>query len=124
MLSTVGKLPEKVSGQITVDVRTLDSLRHEAGLPRPDVIKMDIEGAEADALTGAMATLTADRPLLVIELHRTNGAVTEILDKLAYDAAVLGRSIPVRNATWDANIVAVPQERQDLTKLFERSAVT
>lgn len=124
MLSTVGKLPEKVSGQITVDVRTLDSLRHEAGLPRPDVIKMDIEGAEADALTGAMATLTADRPLLVIELHRTNGAVTEILDKLAYDSAVLGRSIPVRDATWDANIVAVPQERQDLTKLSERSAVT
>ena len=127
MLATVGKLPEKVSGKIQVSVRTLDSLYAE-GLPRPDVIKMDIEGAEADALNGARETLGAHRPLLVIELHSTNAAVTTVLEELEYDAAVLGSTIPVSDIHWDANIVAVPRERAGLldtmAKVSERSSVT
>lgn len=35
----------------------------------PDFIKMDIEGAEADALAGAEATLAARMPHLIIEVH-------------------------------------------------------
>jgi FkbM family methyltransferase len=114
MLATVGKAPDKVSGQIPVNVRTLDSIFAAGNLPRPDVIKMDIEGAEAEALTGAMKLLQTSRPLLVIELHRTNLAVTTILDKLDYRSAVLGSSIAVQDADWDANIVAVPSEHVDL----------
>ena len=126
MLATVGKLPEKASGKIEVKVRTLDSLKAE-GLLGPDVIKMDIEGAEADALKGARETLRAHRPLLVIELHRTNAAVTSVLEELDYDAAVLGSSLPVSDVEWDANIVAVPRERMELLgamiKVAERSTV-
>jgi FkbM family methyltransferase len=113
-LSTVGKAPEQASSQITVEVRTLDSLRAAAGLPRPDVIQIDIEGAEAEALEGAGETLTAHRPLLVIELHATNAAVAAVLDRLGYVYAVLGSSIPVQDVSWDANIVAVPRERSHL----------
>lgn len=112
MLATVGKLPVKASGNIQVNVRTLDSLRGD-DLPRPDVIKMDIEGAEADALQGARETLSTHRPSLVIELHSTNAAVTAVLEELEYDAAVLGSTIQVSDANWDANIVAVPRERLD-----------
>jgi len=119
MLSTVGKPPDKASGQIAVEVRTLDSLCGTGAgpgrLPKPDVIKIDIEGAEAEALNGALTTLGTARPILVIELHRTNAAVMAILDGLGYDAAVLGSSVPVRDVTWDANIVAVPRERQQVT---------
>ncbi len=114
MLSTVGKAPEQASGQITVEVRTLDSLCVDGGLPRPDVIQFDVEGAEAEALEGASATLTAHRPLLVIELHSTNAAVTAILDRLGYAYAVLGSSESVHDVSWDANIVAVPRERSEL----------
>lgn len=126
MLSTVGKPPEQASGQITVDVRTLDSLRDGGGLPAPDVIQIDIEGAEAEALEGAWATLTASRPVLIIELHQTNAAVTAILDRLGYSYAVLGSSVTVHDVTWDANIVAVPQERANLVELIlpaERAAL-
>jgi FkbM family methyltransferase len=117
MLSTVGKPPEQASGHIPVEVRTLDSVCAAGGLPRPDLIQIDIEGAEAEALQGARATLTASRPILVIELHQTNQAVTAILEPLGYNCAVLGSSLPVRDVTWDANIVAVPQERHDLIEL-------
>jgi hypothetical protein len=89
---------------------------------------MDIEGAEADALKGARKTVSAHRPLLVIELHSTNAAVTTILEELDYDAAVLGSTIQVSDADWDANIVAVPRERvgllDSLAKVAERSAIT
>jgi FkbM family methyltransferase len=126
MLVTVGKLPEKASGQISVQVRTLDSLCDD-GLARPDVIKMDIEGAEADALRGAMAMLAVKRPVMVIELHRTNAAVLSVLRQLEYDASVLGQDVPVQDVDWDANIVAVPRERLELLesaiKVSERSAV-
>jgi FkbM family methyltransferase len=117
MLSTVGKPPEQASGHIPVEVRTLDSLCGPGGLPRPDLIQIDIEGAEAEALQGASSTLTANRPILVIELHQTNAAVTAILERLGYSCAVLGSSVTVRDVTWDANIVAVPQERMDLAEL-------
>ena len=42
---------------------TLDSV------PRPDAIKVDVEGREAAVLRGAAATLAACRPLLVVEVH-------------------------------------------------------
>jgi FkbM family methyltransferase len=114
MLSTVGKAPVKASGQITVDVRTLDSQCAGAELPRPDMIQFDVEGAEAEALDGGLTTLGTVRPILVIELHRTNAAVLAMLDKLGYVAAVLGSSETVRDVAWDANIVAVPRERAEL----------
>jgi FkbM family methyltransferase len=113
-LSSVGKAPEQALGKISVDVRTLDALCVPDGLPLPDVIQVDIEGAEAEFLEGARMTLTTHRPILVIELHRTNDAVTAILERFGYVCAVLGSSLPVHDVTWDANIVAVPQERSDL----------
>ena len=47
---------------------TLDSFCQTRGL-RPDVIKIDVEGAEFAVLEGARKTLAAARPLLVISIH-------------------------------------------------------
>jgi FkbM family methyltransferase len=117
-LATVGKPPVQASGQIEVSVRTLDTVLSAGVLRPPDLIKMDVEGAEAEALTGALETIKACRPLLVIELHRTNEAVTQILDRLDYDTAVLGSTIPVAEAYWDANILAIPKERSHLPEFL------
>lgn len=52
---------------------TIDSLTKSLGLSRVDYIKMDIEGAEREALAGAAATLRAQRPRLMIDAyHRTD----------------------------------------------------
>lgn len=120
MLATVGKAPDKASGCIQVNVRTLDSLYAAGGLPRPNLIKIDIEGAEAEMLEGAAATLSTCRPLLVIELHSTNDAVLAALDKLGYCSAVIGSPIAVRDVNWDANIIAAPQEEPKLLDLLTR----
>lgn len=92
-------------------MRTLDSLRGAQDLRPPGLIKMDVEGAEVEALAGALQTLDANRPWLVIELHRTNGPVMAFLDRLSYQAAVLGSAESPREVQWDANILGTPRER-------------
>jgi FkbM family methyltransferase len=55
----------------TVQLTTIDHLVEELKLPRVDFIKMDIEGAEPNALRGAARTLAKFRPRLSISLeHR------------------------------------------------------
>ena len=39
------------------------------GLRPPDLVKMDVEGAEVAALPGMQATLARHRPILLLELH-------------------------------------------------------
>jgi len=58
---------------VSVSARSLDSLMAEGALPRPTVIKLDIEGAEILALRGAKQLLTGpERPrALFIEVHDT-----------------------------------------------------
>jgi FkbM family methyltransferase len=60
-------------GSVSVAARSLDSLIAEGRLPRPTVIKLDIEGAEILALRGAKRLLAAsERPrALFIEVHDT-----------------------------------------------------
>lgn len=87
-------------GRLTVEVRTLDSYVQEHALPRVDVIKIDIEGAEPLAMDGARELLAdrARRPrVIMMELHDANlqayGVdVPSMIDRLAahsYDAQVV-----------------------------------
>jgi FkbM family methyltransferase len=54
---------------VPVAVTTLDDLVSDLGLDRLDLVKADIEGAEALLLQGARATLATLRPLLMLELE-------------------------------------------------------
>jgi FkbM family methyltransferase len=50
-------------GTTRIRTRRLDSM----GLPRPDFIKMDVEGHEIEVLNGAKETLKAARPFMIFE---------------------------------------------------------
>ena len=70
-LSTAGRgnAEETERGRrVSVMVTTIDDFIAE-GKPEPDLLKIDIEGAESAALQGAKKTLTTKRPKLMIELH-------------------------------------------------------
>jgi FkbM family methyltransferase len=55
----------------TVPLTTIDAIVRELELDRVDFIKMDIEGAEAQALEGGRATIARYRPRMAIALeHR------------------------------------------------------
>jgi FkbM family methyltransferase len=52
-----------------VVITTLDRDVAEASLPAPDLIKVDIEGLELEALEGAKAVLHQHSPNLFLEMH-------------------------------------------------------
>lgn len=56
-------------GGIEVPVTTIDKLVAELALSRVDYIKMDIEGAEREALAGARRTLARFRPRLMLDSY-------------------------------------------------------
>ncbi len=69
--------------------RRLDTVVREEKLPPPDVIKIDVEGAEALLLRGAAGTLSERGPRLVVELHGAAVAreVLELLHAWGYTCA-------------------------------------
>ncbi|MDL2216588.1 FkbM family methyltransferase [Desulfovibrio sp. OttesenSCG-928-M14] len=58
---------------IKVQATTIDRVVQEAGLPRVDFIKMDVEGAELAALRGALRTIVRFRPKLAICVYHNYG---------------------------------------------------
>jgi FkbM family methyltransferase len=55
---------------ITVPVTSLDDFVREQSLPGVDVVKLDIEGAELEAIAGMTGVLNAARrPVILCELH-------------------------------------------------------
>ena len=63
-------LPER--GRITIETTTLDAFLESVGWPRVDLVKVDVEGAEADVLEG-MGKLLAHSPhlTLIVEFSPT-----------------------------------------------------
>ncbi len=53
----------------TVSLTTLDTLVAEMKLERVDVVKLDIEGAEPEAIAGGRELLTCCRPIVIFEIN-------------------------------------------------------
>lgn len=60
---------DQQAGKIEVPVTTLDQIVSELGIQRVNFIKMDIEGAEREALQGAAKTLGRDYPRLMLDSY-------------------------------------------------------
>jgi hypothetical protein len=57
------------SVRVPIRIETLDERVAACGLPRADLIKIDVEGFELPVLQGAIKTLRAWKPSLFIEMH-------------------------------------------------------
>jgi FkbM family methyltransferase len=114
---------------VRVRATTLDALT--ASLPRVDLVKLDLEGAELRALQGARRLLSEHRPALIIELEPDHlerqggslGALESLLRGAGYDAfdivahgghvRFVPFASPWRRPAGEPNIVAVPSERSE-----------
>lgn len=73
-----------------VRTMTIDS----AGFTRVDLIKMDVEGMELEALSGAVETISRDKPILYVEKVKIDGKqLTSVLDNFGYRQLPHGMSV-------------------------------
>ena len=122
-LADAGPAPADAVGQITVALRSLDDLVSAGAIAPPSLMKIDVEGAEVDVLTGAADMLRRCRPALIVDLHNTNAPVAALLAELRYRPIVLGSSRGILESSWDACVVAVPGERDDLMPMLRHLAM-
>jgi FkbM family methyltransferase len=71
---------------IVVQSSTIDAFVFEQNNPPPDLIKIDVEGAEVLVLEGASRTLSTYSPSIIMEVHGPENAqrAWEMLDGLNY----------------------------------------
>jgi FkbM family methyltransferase len=82
----------KISSDGTIEVQTfdLDSLSEQGRIDFPDVMKIDVEGAELSVLRGAKGIIHKSKPLIFLATHESNnpgvhqGCIT-FLTKLGYE---------------------------------------
>jgi len=70
-------------GVVDVQVTAIDA-ELAAGRAAPDVVKIDVEGAELQVLEGMRETIEHHHPALICELHGTAPAVCDFLESLDY----------------------------------------
>jgi sulfopyruvate decarboxylase TPP-binding subunit len=84
----------KQRGFTEIKVRTvpLDLFKEELGISEsPDIIKIDVEGAEHLVLCGAKHTLATKKPVLLLEIHSMLNmfSVVSLLSSLSYELKIL-----------------------------------
>jgi FkbM family methyltransferase len=74
-----------------VRVVTIDALRASGQLPPPNVLKVDVEGAEGQVLRGALETLKTVRPLVFLAVHgqRARDDAVRVLAEAGYGVTPL-----------------------------------
>ncbi|MCL2206525.1 MAG: FkbM family methyltransferase [Fibromonadales bacterium] len=80
----------------------------------PSFIKMDVEGAELDALYGARETIVKYHPILAISLYHKAPDIYEIplfVRELYPDYRLFVRKNEPAHASFDFNMFAIPPER-------------
>ena len=97
-------------------VPTLSADRLLAHCPRPDLVKVDLEGAEAMFVDGAAQLLAQVRPSLYIEIHRDNRP--KVLGRLRDNGYVIKQNVTgdwleVTDDPPSEDFYAVPSERAD-----------
>lgn len=65
-----------------VEVTTVDSVVEQHRIPRVDLMKIDVEGAEYLVIAGAESTLRRDRPLVVCEVLPDQAGVVQVEETL------------------------------------------
>jgi FkbM family methyltransferase len=99
-------------GQITVATVTLDEFLQRDGVSAPDLVKLDVEGAELLVVEGMRETLRTVQPLLLVEVHDTNREYGEFVDSIDYRVRVIDGDTPtLADAGRNPHTIAWPKAR-------------
>jgi hypothetical protein len=104
--------------QVNRPMQTIDSTLEEFGSPQPDLIKLDIQGYELEALKGASLAMEKTQAVLMevstIDMYHNNPLLHDVTlfmndrDFVAYDICALMRR-PLDMALAQVDIIFVPR---------------
>lgn len=105
--NSTGRLCEE--GSVQVQSRRLDTWIAETGVPPPNIVKVDVEGAEASVLEGAACTVLRARPAVFLAVHNQDqhAACCEWLRCHDYDIS----SLDGKSAEQADELLALPRKR-------------
>jgi FkbM family methyltransferase len=91
------------SDTIKVRVTTIDAVWEKLGRPEISVMKIDVEGAEVEALLGAQRCIATAKPYLLVEWNLLNSSAAgkipedllKVADDLSYRVYCLPSMVPV-----------------------------
>jgi FkbM family methyltransferase len=107
----------------TVETSTLDAYVERYKLPRVDLVKIDVEGADLHVLEGAKTTLATHRPYVIVEASESSTsfgyqpqALSGLLEQHGYRVLAIDQPDPL---AWSGdlkgaiyvNLLGVPTER-------------
>jgi FkbM family methyltransferase len=113
--SSMGKLGKSLFqedatavAEIPVTVRRIDSLVQSHEIPPPNLVKIDVEGAELDVLKWALEILRISRPVIFLEAHGAalERVCSQQLARLGYKIRRVGPHI--RGEDWARHLVCLP----------------
>jgi FkbM family methyltransferase len=100
------------AGEMEVQTITLDEFLQGDGVRAPDLLKIDVEGAELIVVQGMAETLRTAQPLLLVELHDTKLDYIEFVDSIGYRVRVVDGERPeLVEAPRNVHTIAWPRQR-------------
>ena len=115
------EMPPDASGQISVRLMTVDDAIEAFQLRQPNLVKVDVEGAELDVFHGMARTIAAAKPTIIYEvddrsdagLKRKVQTTAAFLISAGYRLEILPAAYP--DGDWHvAHLIARPLKRSEL----------
>jgi hypothetical protein len=85
---------------------TVDSIVDRSTAAPVRFLKVDTDGSDYEVLLGATEVLTTHHPLVVVEMHRDQQAIYELLSSLGYVFFIDLDGRPLVPGEWPNNLVA------------------
>jgi FkbM family methyltransferase len=94
---------------LEIEVVAIDDLVAEGLLRPPQLVKIDVEGAEIDVLEGMRKTIEEHGPAIVCELHDTAAAFVETMEAMGYATSNLEAKQSLLEAPLSVHALATPR---------------